>query len=158
MCLVTFLAILYCLASRVFCKQFQSEMFIAYIPKQINMNLTFYDVGCCCIAAVWKLNIQWVAPKVNANYLKIIYTVSPTLNLTLNLTDRLTKANVRYKEICWSNHGVLAWLSLSAVYLRLVFDGTRSTSQLQCCTRGATEQVYYTRKAIHMELFMWAHT
>ncbi len=30
-----------------------------------------------------------------------------------------------------------------------------SASQVQCCTRWATEQVYYLRKAIHMELVMW---
>ncbi len=42
--------------------------------------------------------------------------------------------------------------SFDLCFMGLVSD---FESQVQRCTRWATKQVYYGRKAIHMEPFMW---
>ncbi len=59
----------------------------------------------------------------------------------------LTKDNMRLKKNTFADANLLFVLGFSCVWTLLI--------QMQCCTRCATEQVYYVRKAIQMELVIW---
>lgn len=88
-----------------------------------------------------------------------------TLNSNLNLTESVNKSQrhiliKKKKKLFWSSRAILACLSLSSFIeshnsccTGLVPE--RSVTQVQCCTRCATKQVYHFRKAIHMQLVKW---
>ncbi len=78
------------------------------------------------IAAVRNWNVQWVALK-GSCCIAFKNKILPTLNPTLILSDRANKIDKNKFLFC----------------------------AVQCCTGCATEQVYYIRKSIHMELVKW---
>ncbi len=75
---------------------------------------------------------------------------------TLHLTNSVIKNKHDIKHICWSNLANLScfYKCLTSFIVTRVSQ-ERFTSQVQCCTGCATEQVYYVRKARHIELVTW---
>ncbi len=135
-----------------FYQHFQSEMSIEWQNRLLWM-WQYFTLVIVRIAEVRKWNVWWVALKLS---IMLKNNVQPTLNPTLNPNNSVNKCNLEIKKHLLQQP---CYFTLLLQVFELVFECRNfcfnglvpksSTSKMQWCTRCATKQVYYVRKAIH---------
>lgn len=133
---------------KVKCPVSSAKKQVQFYWKQINLAKLYYKMyTCLVILNTWKFEYCF----------EFENNLPPKLNPNLNLSDSVNNSKHDLKSICCRSHAILAstnlWILLSWLMIYRILECY--ISQVQCCTRCAIKQVYYVKKATHMELLMW---